>query len=805
MTSIKHFLQLVRRLVAVVFIITTVLSGLVAQDNVDFISQRFNSDAVKTIQEKAFAHTDKQVYLAGEICWFKLYLVDGAFHRPLDLSKVAYVELLDNKNIPVVQAKISMTDGLGNGSLTLPVSLNSGNYRFRAYTRWMQNYAADFFFETNLTVINPRKIYQGDSTASKTSYILNLYPEGGHMVNGVASRVACQLTDQYGHAISGDAQVVMDQRDTVSRFKVNDNGIGTFDISPATAHRYQVVLPQINVIADFPSVSDRGYVMHVDAEGDSVMVQVTTSAGLGDRLATLVAHTRQSLKIVRNLPFVNGSASFAFSKQLLGEGISHLTVFNELKQPVCERLVFRYPTEEAKLRLDVNASVLEARQKLSVAVGLDAAASTKNADLSMSVFRIDSLQPQLGDNIVSYLLLTSDLQGKVDHPNRLLDQSNPAARKIMDELMLTQGWRKFNWENITNGAQPLLSYAPEYSGHIIKGRVYKAGTGEIVKEAAAYLSVPGSRSQFYCNLTDSSGKLQFVTKDFYNNGEAIVQLDHSSAPGLTVEIFSPFSSRYSSRVAEPFTMQTVPSTAFINQNVYVQIENSYAGMKLRNFSYPKVDTSAFFGPADVAYNLDNYVRFTTMEEVLREYITPVNVRKKDNRFHLPVFDEPRKRFFEDDPLVLIDGVPVGDLNKVLQFDPLKVARMDVKSRTYFRGNLLFSGIVSMNTYQGDLAGLELDPRATVIDYEGLQLKRSFAAPVYETETQHDSHYPDFRTLLNWSPSIHVEGQTKATIPIYTSDVPGKYVVIVQGLTVEGKPLYGTTQFEVRSSPNVTTR
>ena len=80
------------------------------------LTAQFDRYRVNRLEEKVFAHTDKSFYLAGEIIWFKLYVVDGAMNRPLDLSKLAYVEILSADQRPVLQGKIELKEGFGNGS-----------------------------------------------------------------------------------------------------------------------------------------------------------------------------------------------------------------------------------------------------------------------------------------------------------------------------------------------------------------------------------------------------------------------------------------------------------------------------------------------------------------------------------------------------------------------------------------------------------------------------------------------------------------------------------------------------------------
>lgn len=110
-----------------------------------------------TFEEKLFVHTDKNFYLAGEIIWFKIYNVDGVRHQPTDMSKIAYLEIIDKDNKPVMQGKIALKKGKGNGSFYLPSSVNSGNYRLRAYTRWMKNFSADHYFQKPVTIVNSLK------------------------------------------------------------------------------------------------------------------------------------------------------------------------------------------------------------------------------------------------------------------------------------------------------------------------------------------------------------------------------------------------------------------------------------------------------------------------------------------------------------------------------------------------------------------------------------------------------------------------------------------------------------------------
>jgi hypothetical protein len=173
------------------------------------------------------------------------------------------------------------------------------------------------------------------------------------------------------------------------------------------------------------------------------------------------------------------------------------------------------------------------------------------------------------------------------------------------------------------------------------------------------------------------------------------------------------------------------------------------------------------------------------------------VRKRGGAFFLYVYDKKRNYTYETEPLVLVDGLPVFDMNKLLAYDPLKVKRLEVVTRGYYLGNMSFTGIVNFITYQGNLDGFELDPHTLVLDYEGLQLQREFYSPVYSNQQQVASRLPDYRNLLFWNPSVNTNEKGRQSVSFYSSDIPGKYVVELQGISRDGRAGSKLVYFEVK--------
>ena len=160
-------------------------------------------------------------------------------------------------------------------------------------------------------------------------------------------------------------------------------------------------------------------------------------------------------------------------------------------------------------------------------------------------------------------------------------------------------------------------------------------------------------------------------------------------------------------------------------------------------------------------------------------------------------NKPQREFFDDQPLILIDGVPFFDDNELFQQDPMKIRRLDLVNREYALGYRYFSGIINLTTYHGDLNGVVMNAHPVVLDYPGIPEQREFFSPAYETEEEVNSRMPDYRTLLYWTPQIITDMKNKKDIPFYSSDLPGKYAAVIMGLSKNGETGSQVIFFEVK--------
>jgi hypothetical protein len=768
----------------------------------DSLTQKFVSYQKNTLQEKIFAHFDRSLYVAGETVWFKLYYVDGYFHRPLDVSKVAYVEILDRDNKAIIQTKISLKDGTGNGQLLLPITINSGNYLVRVYTNWMKNFSPEYYFQQQVTILNTVRRTEPAPKNNSAQYDIQFFPEGGHLVDGIRSTVAFRIVDQSGTGKDILGAILNQRGDTVVSFRPLKFGIGNFTILPSASEQYKVVIKGKQAITSipFPTVQQAGYTLQVT---DTLVNQLKVSIrSIGVATSAnevyLLVHTRQIVKMARAKSLNKGSASFLLDKNNFEEGISHITVFNESHQPVCERLFFKHPSKELSIAVQTDEKKYLARKKIRLGVQVTST-PFQSGNFSLAVFKADSLNQHSAPDIQSYELLTSDLKGNIESPSFYFS-NDPTAVKATDNLMLTHGWSRFKWEEILkNTSQPIL-FNPEYRGHVVTGNMVDAETGTTASGIQAYLSTPGKNIRLYGSRSDSKGNLYFEIRDFYEKKKIIIQPNLNQDSTFKINIHTPYSETFSSYKLSPFSINSAWKDQVLARSISMQTVNTYYG-KNTIYKNLSIDSTAFYGEPDEKYLLDDYTRFSVMEEVMREYVHGVWVRKRGGKFIFKVPDEPHKGLFQNESLVLLDGVPIFDVDKIMTFSPLKVQKLDVMTRKYFLGTFAFEGIVSYTTYKGDLGGFELDPRATVLDYQGLQLQKEFFSPRYEAPSEVENRLADRRNLLFWASDLKLSGTESQFVEFYSSDEPGIYKAVIQGIDSNGITGSATTSFEIKAPEN----
>ncbi|MHA4736599.1 hypothetical protein [Dyadobacter sp. MSC1_007] len=764
------------------------------------MKERFGLYTDRAVQEKMYVHVDRPLYLVGETIWFKAYILNGATHRLMDLSKVGYLEVLDSENNAVIQTKFGMVDGKGNGSVLVPPAIISGKYKLRCYTNWMKNFSAEHYFETPISIVNPFVRFDPDrASKEEVRYDVQFFPEGGRLVNGIESKVAFRAVGTDGKGIRFKGEILNAQNEIVKEFTPERNGIGYFKLKPDENAVYKAVITDSRgqrFEYPLPKAESQGYVMEVkDSTATTIQVTVMGSMG-GDASIYMLAHTRQANPQFARKILTNNKAVFLLDKSKLAEGISHITIFNERLKPLCERLYFKRPQKSLVVDATLGKSfVTREKVAMDLSAGISQAAAGMS-NLSVSIYLNDSIQAQPQQEINSYLWLTADLKGQVESPEYYFQNINPDTDRQLDNLMLTHGWRRLKWDNVFGGQLMNFENLPEYDGHFIIAKLLNKADGTPAMGREAYLAALEVPARLYVAQSDQNGKVMFEVRQFTGPKEITLQTNLAQDSTYRFEVANPFSKQFSSTSIPPFYFDKTLENQLLTRSINMQTVNAYLPRIYTEKKAVLTDSLPFFGVPDEKYFLDDFTRFPTMEEVLREYVKGVLVRKRQKEFHFRMIDKlVPNTYYTTDPLILLDGIPIFDADKIIEMDPLKVKKIELLSSRYFMGPMTYTGIVSFSTYRSDLGGLELDPKVMVMPYEGVQAQREFYEPRYDNNNT-SSRIPDFRNLMHWAPNVVTGKDGKARVEFYTSDLPGHYQVVIQGITPEGVAGSKTLSFDV---------
>lgn len=336
-------------------------------------------------------------------------------------------------------------------------------------------------------------------------------------------------------------------------------------------------------------------------------------------------------------------------------------------------------------------------------------------------------------------------------------------------------------------------FVPEYEGEIIKGKISGTSINNSFVLTKAFLSVPGGNAEVYTSEADSNGIVSFFTNNIYGNREVVLEVSsNDTTSSNSLELIDPFLRPV---LSSPVPLYLSPEMENIlkERSIGMQIGKSFGVDSLYEISIPKFNP--LLGNKKKEYLLDDYTRFPVMEEVIIEYITELRYRKSANKVDLQVRWESAFNslaYSKDNTLALIDGIPVFDHKKILEYDPLKIKSLTIYGGIYYIGNVSYTGIVALNSYKGDYPGLTFNKSVRIVDYNGVQYPSKFSGKAISE----GSNLPDFRHTLYWDPIVNLGEEKAVSVNFNTPDYSGKFILSVEGVDEKGLPFVYTREFTV---------
>jgi TonB-dependent SusC/RagA subfamily outer membrane receptor len=794
---------------------------------------------LSTPQEKVYLHFDKPYYMAGETMWFKGYLFDGTTHKIDSVSRVMYVDLIDETQGKIIASRILNCDGSTHGDIALPDSLEEGVYQIRAYTNYMKNYSDEFFFHQDF------KVYQGsiknrltDANAQKMTEAADVqfFPEGGNLVVGLDSRIGFKALSILGKGVDIQGFVLDNSKDTIVAFRSEHFGMGVFNFTPEAQKTYTAFVKQNDGRYQqfgLPLAYEQGFTMAVDNISNKEKVKVFVSNNApkpADKSSEIivVAHQRGQLCFMAKGNETQKSFAVSIPKNKIpDDGIVQITLINAKGEPLCERLIFNNQNRQITLKITPDKANYKIREKVTVNLeASDADGKPVEGNFSVAVTDANQVIPEPHqENLLTYLLLSSDvsnlsgtdyysaLRGNIEQPAYYFDKENINANRHLDILMMTQGWRRFIWRDLLADKEPKLSSFLE-TGLEVSGTALKPN-GKVADKVTLTLIIKNGKNtpQFQMETTDSLGRYGFYGLDFSDSTQIFVQgMKQNGGKNLNVMI-NPQKASPKVRIVNtpynPMEFNTQDLADFLKKaNDAIELEKKLKLNKdqmlqevvVKAKKYEEPDARKIYGKANTSIKVDNILcaGATSVFQMIQGRVAGVQVSPNGSGSYSVIIRGVSSFTGSSEPLYLLDGMPV-DADALASISPCDVDNIDILkgAEAAIFGSRGSTGVIAILTKRGgNNYDYSKDPVSgvTIQKRMGYNVAREFYAPKYDVAIP-DHVRPDFRSTLHWQPNVRTDAGGKASITYWNTDAKATMRIIAEGVSTQGlvgvgKAVYG---------------
>lgn len=348
-------------------------------------------------------------------------------------------------------------------------------------------------------------------------------------------------------------------------------------------------------------------------------------------------------------------------------------------------------------------------------------------------------------------------------------------------------------KNLNNETNNTNFSFPELRGEIISGKL-SSDISE-VKNRKVALSIVGKNNDLKITKTDDQGKFLFNLEDPNPNSNIIVQVIEDNKEDFTVTMDQPKDIDLKDLTFPVFVFNSEFISNVTERLVSTQIENAYYTKKKDSTIIPN-DRIAFYGPLSKEFKLDTFTRFPTMEETITEVVAGVYFRKDNNNYSIHVYDYDPNYESTIPALIIVDGLLIQNVNELFTYNPKNIYKVNVVKGLYYYGSKSFNGIVAFTTKNGDF---DTNLNGNFLIRPELlrpQYKKAYYQPDYANSK--DSRIPDYRHQLLWMPKVDLS-DSNSKISFFASDVPGKYEIILEGFSVNGKPVFIKENIDIQDT------
>ncbi len=746
---------------------------------------------MKNYSEELYVSTDREVYFAGEQVFFKVFCLNRLTHRPSAISKVAYVSLLDENNIPLLQVKTGIDSFSGSGQIVLPGTIRTGNYYLSTCTHWMQNFSPDLFSYKKISVINPYqrvnriKIPSGESVP----FFVEFFPESGSIIRGKMTLVGFKCLDKNNFPIEVKGFISDSENNILCNINSDRYGYGFFSINPSDTGKLYLVTRNENSVRhrfELPPVIESGISIHLTTDRNQQVFRINVLRSDGFTIADkefFLVYSPVSFS-----PFSEEINLFIdkhinLSKSTLPSGLATLTIIDDSGVEYAKRWIYNDKSDLIYYGINKEKNSYQPREKVKVEISAtDNDGKPLQSDLVVSVVKSFTSVKK------------SDLiQESVQLPGMISAENDSLFSDVNNQLIFYKG--KTGLPKAVS-QDTLPEYLPEPDGHIVSGKIKSGITNEPLINENITFSIVGRKARCSFTTTDNYGRFTFITREPGTHEIVIVPLSEEFE-NYYVELDNPYPLSFSKLTPERFYVDTTMLSDINDAIISCQVRNIYEPFIMAEKE--KVSDALvtdFYGKADYTTQISKYIELTSLKEVFKEIVPGVYTVTKKNRSYINLIIDGTVMAEDANPLVIVDGVPVINHERVLRIPPNRVEQIDVMSSKYFVASVTINGIVDITTTKGNLNDIDFNKPLFRQEFESLQHKPVFITPEYYSQSQKESRLPDFRNTLYWNGDLKTDATGKVFVEFFASDEEGNYVISVEGFTSNGAKGRSATEMTV---------
>jgi len=762
--------------------------------------------------EKAYLQFDRPYYAAGDTIFFKAYVTKGGDHKPSGLSGVLHVDLINTENKIDQSITLRLDSGVCWGDFALPDSIPAGNYRIRAYTQWMLNLGELDFFDQPIPVGSLLKRSVPDSgmnqpqPAIKNKADIQFFPEGGTLVEGIATKVAFKAIGRNGLA-TGVKGILLDKANKpVCSFESSHLGMGYFSLLPEKGNVYTAKLTFSDgsqTIVDLPKADASGIALSLI--NDSIS---TISIIIEANAAYYQANRNKDFLLV----IYSGGKAMTYSsrqedpiitlnieKKALQTGVSTITLFSGDGEPLCERLLFVQNNDLLKLQIHTDKAIYGKKEKVSFLLNAKSPTGL-SANGHFSVGVIDEGKVPTNENnesnIEADLLLTSDLKGYVEQPNYYFNDTSEGARTNLDLLMLTQGYRNFEWKEVLGSAPAVLAFQPE-KGLEINGRITNLSNKPIPNGTVTL--IPSKGGPVISSKSDNKGLFHFLNLAFTDTTHLVLSAVNSKGNNTTRITYFKASQESPAVLSLPYAPQVLRDTGMVFYlGIAKQWHDKYyfdagKGKLLKPVTVKAIKQDNQYRTQSLAGagRADQVLHADEIEKIGGLLSTSLNGRLYGVSFSngIPFLPSSITIRGASPMLIVLDGTEIKpDQNFNIDFIPssqvetVEVLKYGSASIYGMEGA---NGVLVITTKDGsegnkDIASVGVLPIAAA----GFYKARTFYSPKYEYSNGNSAE-PELRPTIYWNPELRTDKDGNAIFDYYNSNDIGIYKILVEGIDNNG--------------------